>query len=112
MQAGGYYFTFYNCNKLHTLEVLRVIESTNFNGTFRYCRELVNLTIEGTIGQNGFDVSWSTKLTHKSLMSIINALADYHGDGMIHTVTLGEANLAKLTDAAKAIATERGWTLA
>ena len=32
--------------------------------------------MEGEIGGNGFDVSQSTKLTHDSLMSIINALKD------------------------------------
>lgn len=112
MKAGGYYQTFVGCEKLHTIEVVRVIDETGYSSTFNRCYELENLTIEGTIGQNNFNVSYSTKLTHKSLMSIINALADYHGDGLIHTVTLGEANLAKLTDAEKAIATERGWTLA
>lgn len=111
-RAKYYNQTFQYCYDLQTVEKLVSTADYRWYNTFKECSALVNLTIEGTIGKDGFNVSWSTKLTHKSLMSIINALADYHGDGLIHTVTLGEVNLAKLTDAEKAIATERGWTLA
>jgi uncharacterized protein YndB with AHSA1/START domain len=45
-------------------------------------------------------------------MNIIGCLSDYSGSGTTHTCTIGTANLAKLTDAEKAIATEKGWTLA
>lgn len=75
MPAGGYYMTFNRCYKLHTIEVMRVVEQSEFVSVFTYCSELVNLTIEGTIGKNGFNVSPCTKLSHDSLMSIINALS-------------------------------------
>jgi hypothetical protein len=82
----------------------------SFSNTFSGCIALENLTMGGTIGQNGFNVSESTKLTHDSLMSIINCLeAKTEGTW---AVTLGTTNLAKLTDAEKAIATQKGWTLA
>jgi hypothetical protein len=45
-------------------------------------------------------------------MNVINILKDYSGSGTTYTLTLGSTNLAKLTDAEKAIATEKGWTLA
>jgi hypothetical protein len=47
-------------------------------------------------------------------MSIINTLNDYstYTGTTVFKVTLGSTNLAKLTDAEKAIATEKGWTLA
>ena len=89
---------------------MRIDENTKFSSTFTACRELVNLTVDGVIGQNGFDIHWSTKLTHESLMSIINALADKSGTGTTFTITLGTENLAKLTDAEKAIATQKGWS--
>jgi hypothetical protein len=108
MPAGGYYMTFNRCPKLHTIEVMRVVEQSEFMSVFTNCYELVNLTIDGTIGKNGFDVSYCTKLSHDSLMSIINALKS----GASNTITLGTANLAKLTNAEKAIATQKGWTLA
>lgn len=100
---------FRDCYILVTIEKLIVASGNNYNSTmFQSCRSLQNLVIEGTIGQNGFDVHWSTQLSHDSLMSIINALKS-GVSGL--TVTLGSANLAKLTDAEKAIATEKGWTL-
>jgi hypothetical protein len=71
----------------------------------------VIFTEDSVIAAN-IDLHWSTKLTYESLMSIINALKDFSGTGGTRTCTLGEANLAKLTDAEKAIATEKGWTLA
>ena len=94
--------------------ILKDDGSNTFNGIFTQCVKLENLTIEGTIGQNGFHVSDCTKLTHDSLMSIIGALKDYSADtsGTSWVVTLGETNLAKLSDEEKAIATGKGWTLA
>lgn len=112
MAAGGYYMTYNNCRKLHTIEAMRVLETTKFETPFTNCRELQNLTIEGTIGQNSFNVSPCTKLTHDSLMSIINALKDYSGSGTTWTVTLGRANIAKLTDEEQFIAYAKGWVLA
>ena len=101
--------TFYDMNALKSLEVTFGKE-TGYSGTFGGCKALENLLVHGTIGQNGFNVSESTKLTHDSLMSILNCLeAKTEGTW---TVTLGTENLAKLTDAEKAIATEKGWTLA
>lgn len=102
------------CVALVTIDELAIDESYAFIGDFDYCDNLENLTIKGTIGKNGLKVSWSTKLTHDSLMSIINALKDYSADtsGTTWAVTLGTENLAKLTDTEKAIATQKGWTLA
>lgn len=108
------------CVALTRASKLRYVEKliTEPNGTckfpnkaFENCISLEHIIFEGVIGQN-IDLHWSTKLTHESLMSIINALKDYSGSGSTYTCTLGEANLAKLTDAEKAIATEKGWTLA
>jgi hypothetical protein len=106
----GYYYTFGNCSSLHTIAVLRTNENTVFSNAFSYCPKLQNLTIDGVIGKTGFNVSGSTKLSHDSLMSIINALQTKTSGTW--TVTLGATNLEKLTDAEKAIATQKGWTLA
>lgn len=103
---------FYLATSLVTIRKLVINERVSFSGWFGSCAALENITIEGTIGKNGFDVRWSTKLTHDSLMSIINALKDYSGSTSTYTLTLGTTNLGKLTDGEKAIATEKGWTLA
>lgn len=79
--------------------------------TFQGLPALEHLIVEGVIGTNGFNVQWSTKLTHDSLMSIINALQDKTGDtsGTAWVVTIGATNKAKLTDDELAIAYEKGW---
>lgn len=104
---------FSGCTKLKTVRKLTVHAALvySYNG-FSDCTALENINFAGVIGQNGLDLHWSTLLTYDSLMSIINALADYSESGTTYTVTLGTENLAKLTDAEKAIATEKGWTLA
>ena len=99
----------YNCTELETIEELKCAEKTGFNNTFYKCSKLTNMIVTGVIGQNGLDLHWSTKLTHDSLMSIINALQTKTSGTW--TVTLGSENLAKLTDAEKAIATQKGWSL-
>lgn len=105
---------FYGCSSLEELS-LKISKNTPFAGSeFQACTELTNLNIEGELGVNKFDVHWSTKLTHDSLMLIVNALKDYSADtsGTTYTITLGPTNLAKLTDEEKAIATQKGWSLA
>lgn len=102
-------YTFNNCAALKSVDKLIVSASTTYEGVFHNCSELEDIIFDGTIGQN-FMMYNCDKLTHDSLMSILNALeAKTEGTW---TVTLGTTNLAKLTDAEKAIATQKGWTLA
>ncbi len=105
--------TFASCVVLVTIDCVVTTEAHRWYNAFQGCKALENLTIEGTIGQNGFNVAACTKLSHASLMSIINALKDYSADtsGTSWVVILGPENLAKLTDAEIAIATEKGWTI-
>ena len=111
--SGAASTLFRGCTRLKTIPKIVLNENIGFTIWFSGCFFLENLTIEGTIGKNGFDVSSSSKLTHKSLMNIINVLKDYSADtsGTTYTCTLGATNLAKLTDAEKAIATQKGWSL-
>lgn len=103
---------FEECRALVTIEKLIVTETVTMTRWFHSCSALENILFEGTIGTNGLNLSYSKKLTHDSLMSVINALKDYSGTSTTRTVTLGDENLAKLTDAEKKIATNKGWTLA
>lgn len=75
---------------------------------FEGCSRLQNITVTGELGCN-MKFGDCTQLTHDSLMSIITHLATV---STATTLTLGAANLAKLTNAEKAIATDKGWTLA
>ena len=70
-----YNYAFAYCYALHTIAKMGVDANTKFSNTFTSCKELVNLTLEGTIGQNGIDIHWSTKLSADSLKSIITALS-------------------------------------
>lgn len=105
---------FASCTKLVTIDKIKLATTSGtFTSVFDNTPLLENITFEGEINRNGLSFKTSTKLTHDSLMSIINALADYSEDtsGTSWAITIGAGNLAKLTDAEKAIATEKGWSL-
>lgn len=114
--AKGNYFhnIFSYCTKLVTVGGVDFSKAIGFDNAFKNCTALENITINGVINRTGLSFSDCTKLTHDSLMSAINALYDYVANGGTgtYTLTLGSTNLAKLTDAEKAIATQKGWTLA
>ena len=101
------------CMKAKTIEGIDLSSATSVISMFDLCSELENITFNGNIKITGLDLSPCTKLTHDSLMSAINALYDYVSEGTTGTfkLILGSTNLAKLTDAEKAIATQKGWTL-
>ena len=72
----------------------------------RNSEKLVNLG--GFIGlQVDIDLSKAVNLTHESLMNVINKAATVTGKKMI----FGATNLAKLSEAEKQIAIDKGWIL-
>ena len=75
----------------------------NFMVNASVLQNFISCAIPVSFGANG------TALTHDSLMSIINNLATVT---TTQTLTLGSTNLAKLSSEEKAIATNKGWTLA
>ena len=102
---------FQNATELKTIDAVVLMEDgkNTFSNAFSGATALENITIVGAIGNN-IDFSACKKLTHNSLMSIINHLQTKASGSFV--LTLGTTNLEKLTDAEKAIATEKGWTLA
>ena len=50
-------------------------------------------------------------LYHDTMVDMFNKLADVTGESTTYTLSLGGTNLAKLTSAEQAIATNKGWTL-
>ena len=58
-----------------------------------------------------FDIHYFTLMSRENIVKILNSLADISG-GASQTLTMGSVMLGKLTDADKAIATGKGWTLA
>ena len=127
-------YMFYNCSSLTQLDVSNwdTKDVTTMNNMFTYCSQLTQLDVSNfntskvanmtnfianaPVLQNfiscAIPVSFGasgTALTHDSLMSIINNLAAVT---TTQTLTLGSTNLAKLSSEEKAIATNKGWTLA
>ncbi len=89
-------------------DVSHITSSYGLDTIFDNCKLLVDLYPPKNISAN-MKVSSSTALSHDSLMSIINNLITTTSTKKL---TLGTTNLAKLTDDEKAIATNKGWTLA
>ena len=127
---------FYACATLTSLSLPAGFgqNATSVSSCFALCPSLVSLVLPAGFGQNAtstgncfqacvaltnvtgnpnfktsFTLSECTKLTHDSLMVFINGLQTVT---TTRTLTLGATNLAKLTDAEKKVATDKGWTLA
>ena len=135
------FHTFYKCKKLKTLDLSGwdVRNVTDMRETFGYCsvleslnlagwdmrnvtdygpwfngaQKIVNLNLDGAIfpeiNLNNLQLNDCKLLTVESLVSILNALPQTE---LGLTLRIGAVNLAKLSDAQKAIATGKGWLLA
>ena len=107
----SWYSTFYGCSNLVTIDEMGHptggIVDGGLTTTFTYCEALENIKVKGTF-INNVNFHWCTKLTHDSLMSIINALSDTVQG---RTLSLGATNIAKLSEAEKALITQKGWKL-
>ena len=98
------------CNNLTTIHLpasLRYISSN----AFYYCTNFENVTLAYGFKASGLTLSFSTKYSHDTILSWLNALADRTGD-TAGTLTIGSTNLAKLTAEEIAIATNKNWNLA
>ena len=98
---------FTRCRSLTSIPALDVSNTTKLDHIFRYCSALEEIHMTGM--KVSFDISASTKFTQAALVEILNNLATVT---TAQTLTMGATNLAKLTDADKKIATDKGWTLA
>ena len=97
---------FNGCGRLATLPYMNLASVTNASNAFDQCDNLTTLGGFGEI-KTSFDLRSCSKLTVESLMNVINQAATGVGGRMV----LGNANLNKLTDAQKAVATSKGWSL-
>jgi hypothetical protein len=99
-----------NARKLKRVGIKNIRSNCIYQVAFENCVSLTDLSIEGTLGQNQFNVSYCP-LTVESLMSIINALEDKSGDtsGTTWTVTLGTDNINKLTADELLSIDNKGW---
>ena len=99
---------FNGCSSLTSIPQLDASNATDMNRMFSNCSSLT--TLDGLTNLKvDLDLSPCPKLTHDSLMNVINEAADVTSSPK--TLTLGSTNLNKLTDEEKAIATNKGWIL-
>ena len=118
------YSMFTYCQNLVTVPKLNASKVVMVSNMFGDCRNLTNLGGLENLGQAydttksanyssyKLDLSGSNKLTHDSLMNVINNLYDIKSKGCNpQSLVLGSTNLAKLTSEEIAIATEKGWTV-
>ena len=81
---------------LKKIEKIIVVESTPYKNCFNNNISLEEIRIEGTIGQNGFDIHWSTNLSKASIYSVIYALATNPDSTVTNpTITLSKAAVDK-----------------
>jgi hypothetical protein len=104
---GNYAFQY--CDTITDIYIPASVTSIG-EGVFQYCTALENVTIGEGFTAN-LAISASTLYTADTLNAIIANLAKIT-DGTTHTLTIGSKNLEKLTDEEKAVATDKGWTLA
>lgn len=100
-------YMFQSCSRLTTVPQLDVSNVTNMNNIFANCSSLKSILMTGM--KVSFSISASTQFEESDLVTILNNLATVTST---KTLTMGSTNLAKLTDDEKAIATNKGWTLA
>lgn len=98
---------FRGCSNLTSIPQLDVSNVTDMNYMFDSCTKLEEIHMTGM--KVAFDISESTLFTREALVEIINNLATVTSTPRLR---MGATNLAKLTDEDKAIATNKGWTLA
>lgn len=82
--------------------------------TFQFCPNIENLDLGiylskfSTNYDGSIDFSKNIKLTHQSLLNIINSIPSNSGSETL-TLKLGETNLAKLSEEEKQSISDKGW---
>ena len=101
------YGMFNGCLSLTSVPSFDTSKVTSMDSMFYHCSSLETIHMIN-IGAN-LDISSSTKFTREALLEIIGNLKTVTST---NNLTMGATNLAKLTEEDKAIATNKGWTLA
>ena len=108
--ANGY-------SRLVTIEKIKTKEEVTYKNWFQNTN-VQNVVFEGVIGQD-LDISYGTRLTYDSVMSIVEHLKDYSGTTTTKTLTLKSGvftnasfKTAGVTEAdIEALVNAKGWSL-
>jgi surface protein len=102
--------TFDGCSALTTIPQLDTTKVTSMYNAFSSCHNLVNLG--GFVNCKVSLYIPSRRLTHESIMNVINNLYDLTANGLSgQTLTLHPDIITTLTNDEIAIATNKGWTI-
>ena len=66
---------FRNCYALQRVKKITAIPEAVWKQSFDNCTELTHIIFDGTIGANGLNLQWSTKLSKESIDSIVECLS-------------------------------------
>ena len=102
---------FNGCDSLTAIPQLDTSAVTNMSNMFSYCYSLTAIALDNTVtGWAGYAISLSDcSLGHSAIVAFFNSLPTITSAKAI-TLT-GNPGVSELTDAEKAIATGKGWTL-
>ena len=104
-------FAWEGCSSLTEFPALDLHNGSSIRDAWIGCSSLTTLGGFGAIKES-ISLSDSSNLTVDSIMNVITQAADLNSLGITgKTMNFGSTNLAKLTDAQKAVATSKGWTL-
>lgn len=98
----------YGYDRVKKIEKIIVKEGIEFTNWFTNTN-VEEVIFEGVISTDSLNLQWSTRLTHESLMSVINCLKDNRGTDNWNTITLGSDNIAKLTQEELDIMEQKHW---
>ena len=117
INASTIAYMFTECTSLEYINLsgLAVNQSYSTGRAFYKCSSLKNLVLPAGVfsfdSTITIDLSYSP-LTHDCAVDIFNKLADRTGYATTGTLTLSPTTKGYLTDAEKAIATDKGWVIA
>ena len=104
-------FAWEGCSSLTEFPALDLHNGSSIRDAWIGCSSLTTLGGFGAIKES-ISLSDSSNLTVDSIMNVITQAADLNSLGITgKTMNFGSTNLNKLTDAQKAVATSKGWTL-
>ena len=100
-------YMFGGCSSLTSIPQLDTSKAGNAYGIFNNCTNLTSIGIYGFTCS--IDIS-KTALEHDAIVAFLNQAGTAYNSSQ--KITMGSAKLALLSDEEKAIATNKGWTLA
>lgn len=103
-------YTFRSCSNLTKVYLPNSLIGMGYI-PFQYCTKIKEIVLGDNFNCNASTLIDNGALTVQSMINMFTALADRTGQDS-YTLKLGSANLAKLTDEEKSIATGKNWILA